>query len=133
MYSFSNIITPQYWFSPPPVLAPFTLWLMVAIFGLMLIFAFILNILSLKNKFDQPSRRGLKKISALLGWLGAAGFILLFFRYEIIPFLSWRLWYGLWAIGLAVWLGFILRFWLKEIPKRRRALAETARLKKYLP
>ena len=133
MYSFSNIITPQYWFSPPPVLSSLTLWLMVAVFGLMLAAAVVLNILSQKSKFDQPLRRGLKKISVLLGWLGAAGFILLFFRYEIIPFLSWRFWYGLWAIGLAIWLGFILKFWFKDIPRRRKDLTEKARLKKYLP
>lgn len=133
MYSFSHLLSSQYWFSEPSFLGAPALWTMVAVFGLMIVAAIVSRVMSQKGKWDKFSRRGLSKLSSLLGWLGAAAFILLFFRYEFVPLLSRRFMFGLWLLGLLVWLGFILRYFFLKMPKLRKEQAEKERLRKYLP
>lgn len=60
------------------------------------------------------------------------GLLLLFFTYEYIPFLSARILFLFWGIGMIVWLGFIAHE-LKEIPKIKEARAKEEEFKKYVP
>ncbi|MBU0636748.1 MAG: hypothetical protein ABH818_03090 [Patescibacteria group bacterium] len=57
---------------------------------------------------------------------------LIFFNYELIPFLSARFWYLLWFIGIGIWLFFIVKTIL-EIPKRRQRLEQEKEYKRYIP
>ncbi len=60
------------------------------------------------------------------------GLILFFFNKELIPFFSARFWYALWAIGMIVWIGFIIKY-LKSLPEKRKQMDETKKYKKYIP
>jgi len=60
------------------------------------------------------------------------GLILLFFNYELVPFLSARFWFLLWGAGMAVWLFFIFKI-LKNIPQKRKKIANEKEYKKYIP
>ncbi|MFH1823070.1 MAG: hypothetical protein ABH830_05215 [Patescibacteria group bacterium] len=60
------------------------------------------------------------------------GLILTFFNYEMVPFLSARFWFLLWAIGMLVWLFFIYRIVIK-IPEKRARLEKEKEFKKYIP
>ncbi len=60
------------------------------------------------------------------------GLVLLFFSYEMLPFLSMRLWFLLWGASMIVWLVFILKV-LNEIPKVKEKMAKEDEYKKYLP
>jgi len=60
------------------------------------------------------------------------GLILTFFNYEMVPFLSARFWFLLWAISMLVWLFFIYRIVIK-IPEKRVRLEKEKEFKKYIP
>lgn len=133
MYSIENILNFRYWFSEPTYQSPLAMKVVLIFFAIMLATAVVLTILSQKEKFEQYVRRLFGKIALLLGWLGALAMLLSFFRYEATPFLARRFWFGLWCAGFIVWMFFILRYWLKEVPRKRREQVARERLKKYLP
>jgi hypothetical protein len=60
------------------------------------------------------------------------GLLLTFFNYEMVPFLSARFWFLLWAIGMLVWFFFIVKIVIK-IPSRRAQLEKEKEFKKYIP
>ena len=60
------------------------------------------------------------------------GLFLLFFNYEMVPFLSARFWFLLWGTEVLVWLVLLVKI-LFSIPKRRKQLAEEKQFKKYIP
>lgn len=60
------------------------------------------------------------------------GLFMLFFSYEMIPFLSTRVLYLLWLVMMLVWLGFILRD-LAKIPKLIEEKKKEHEYKKYIP
>ena len=60
------------------------------------------------------------------------GLFLLFFSYELLPFLSMRLWLLLWGLGMIVWLALIFKIF-NEIPKIKEKMAKEDEYKKYLP
>lgn len=132
MYSIKNLLAWNYWFSyVEPINKP-ALWTMIIFFGLMIIASIVIAKISINKKNDQPLRRGLRKLIKMLAWMGVIGFILLFFRYELVYILSRRFMLGLWFIGLVVWLAFAIRYF-RKIPRLRQILEEQNRLKKYLP
>ena len=58
--------------------------------------------------------------------------ILLFFNYELVPFLSAHFWYLLWLIAMIWWLCVIIKN-IKEVSKKRSQKTGGPDLKKYLP
>jgi len=60
------------------------------------------------------------------------GLFLLFFAYELVPFLSARILFLIWGIGMAAWLGFVARKFL-EIPKIKEEKNREQEFKKYVP
>ena|SRR3990167_3317889 len=60
------------------------------------------------------------------------GLLLTFFNYEMVPFLSARFWFLLWAIGMLVWLFFIYKIMIK-IPQKKALLEKEREFKKYIP
>ncbi|MCX6795922.1 MAG: hypothetical protein NTW06_00290, partial [Candidatus Falkowbacteria bacterium] len=62
----------------------------------------------------------------------AIGLLLLFFTYELLPFLSTRILFLIWGIGMLIWLYFIARN-LIEIPSLRKERAKEKEYHKYIP
>jgi len=60
------------------------------------------------------------------------GLLLLFFTYEMIPFLSSRFWFLFWATGLLIWLYFIIKK-IVALPKISKQIKEEREFKKYIP
>lgn len=60
------------------------------------------------------------------------GLVLLFFSFELIPFLSARFWLLLWVLSMLAWLGFIARS-LARIPELKAQVEAEKNFKKYLP
>lgn len=101
----------SYWLAYPPSLKAETAVLYLTVLGVL----FLLGIAA-KVVFSRAPFRGY--IKSALGRLGnlflsgaVVGGILLFFRYEYLPFLSFRIWFGFWLLWLLVWGAFILRHW----------------------
>jgi len=62
----------------------------------------------------------------------AIGLLLTFFNYEMVPFLSARFWFLLWAIGMLVWLFFIYKIVMK-IPGKKAWIEKEKEFRKYIP
>jgi len=60
------------------------------------------------------------------------GLFLIFFNYEMTPFLSARFWFLLWAAGMIVWAVFIYKVVVK-IPQRKARFEKEKEFKKYIP
>jgi len=125
-----NLFTVKYWFTVNP--EPLTRLGFSTLLGFVILI-FVLGLIS----FILKSRGGLyKKVLNNLYDFSAAnlfiGLIFLFFNYENVPFFTARFWLGFWAIGLGVWLFFILKK-LKEVPKKRKMIEAEQEKKKYLP
>jgi len=60
------------------------------------------------------------------------GAFLTFFNYEMVPFLSARFWFLIWAVGLIVWLVFVGKM-LVKIPQKKALLEKEKEFRKYVP
>jgi len=125
-----NLLTPSYWFNlQPEFLGPLALKLFLAlIIGL----GIIALILALIKKRGGIYRGLLKRLYGFCLSNAIIGLILLFFNYELVPFLSARFWLGFWVLEMLIWLIFILKN-LKNIPKKKKLQEQEKELKKYIP
>ena len=106
---------------------------MISIIGLLVVlFAATVFFVLLKNKKRNLYNRIWQKLYFFSISNFIIGLILFFFAYELLPFLSMRFWFLLWWIGMAIWLGFILRI-VKEIPKIKEQRIKEDEFKKYIP
>jgi len=99
-----------------------------------ILFLFIITFVFWLAKFRKKNlytafRKKLYSFSLINAFIGL---VLLFFNYELIPFLSARFWFLLWAAGIIVWLFFIFKI-LAIIPKQKKLLKEEREYKKYIP
>lgn len=101
-------------------------------FILMLAILFIACIVVIKIKRAGIYGKTVKKIQAFAGWNSIVGLILLFFTYEMVPFLSSRFWFLLWLIGMIISMYFITGN-ISDIPKRKEELEKEREFKKYIP
>ena len=63
----------------------------------------------------------------------AVSFTFIFFsRYEAIPVLGGRFWIMIWLLMGITWFLYLLRFYLKELPRQQKELDQKRQLKKYL-
>lgn len=63
---------------------------------------------------------------------GVIGLLLMFFNYEMVPFLTARFWYLLWFIILVVWLFFIIKSVIK-IPQKQQQIEKEKKFNQYIP
>ena len=133
MYSFLHLVSTQYWFGPVPFLGKAALWAMTIIFLAMLIAGIVLGIVAKSLKNDRPLSKGLVKIAKLLTIMSVIAFIFLFLRYEFVTILSRRFMFALWFVGLVVWTIFVVRYFVKVVPKQRADKLEQERINRYLP
>ncbi len=125
-----NLLTWQYWFSVNPAqLISLGMIILASLVGLFVLAAIIFFLLKRKGSFYRGVFKRLYNFSVANFLIGL---IVLFFNYENIPFFAARFWLGLWAIGMLIWLYFIL-IKIKEIPAKKQAIAAEQAKKKYLP
>lgn len=127
-----NFLTWNFWLSARPgAFTGFSL-------KIVLVFIFLLIILSVTSGVIKKKwSKGLYSSfwSGLYTFFltnAIIGLLLAFFNYEMVPFLSARFWFLLWAIGMLVWLFFIFKIAAK-IPGKRALLEKEKEFKKYIP
>lgn len=125
-----NLLTLNYWFNlQPEFLSPLALKVFLAlVVGL----GVIALILALIKKGGGIYRGLLRRAYGFCLSNAIIGLILLFFNYELVPFLSARFWLGAWVLEMLIWLIFILKN-LKNIPKKKKLQDQEKELKKYIP
>lgn len=105
---------------------------------ILLILVIILVVLAIiLNFFKKRNQKGLYaqfwRMAYYFCFTNAFIFLLLlFFNYELVPFLSARFWYLLVGAEMAVWAFFILRT-LDLIPKKKEQYEKEKEFKKYIP
>lgn len=90
-----------------------------------------------KKKIAKNKDIFTKKVSARLfvicwtmGWIGI---ILWIFRQINVLYLGAPIFLLIWAVISLIWLLFILNYWLRTVPKRRKRLFEEMKKRQYLP
>ncbi|MBI2459490.1 MAG: hypothetical protein HYV53_02975 [Parcubacteria group bacterium] len=127
-----NFLTWNFWFSPRP--GAFMASSLKVVLGF-IIFLIIFSIVSgiIKKKWFKGLYAAFW--SGLYGFFltnAIIGLLLTFFNYEMVPFLSARFWFLLWAISMLIWLFFIYKLAAK-IPEKRAQMEKEKQFKKYIP
>jgi len=131
-FNIKSFFKPAYLFNPYPG-TNFGYYLAsVVVFGLLLVCGITLLVIALRIDKKNPKRKLFKKFSDLGFTIGIIGFILLFFRYENVAYLSSRFLLLLLLIIVLVWLSFIIFYILRRYPKERVKYQEYLRISKYL-
>ncbi len=129
-----GIFSWHYWLSSfPGPLSQLLATTLLVVFGLCIVLAVVVSILAGRGSLDSVAVRLHRKLQSFFATLGVVGFIILFFFWQQIPYLSSRYWLVIWFIIGLIWLYFIGRFGFIEVPKRRAEIAEEQRRKQYLP
>lgn len=126
-----NLFKLKFWLDlRPPQLLPIYQKIFVGFIIFLLVFAVISYFFGFKKKglFSSVWRK-LYSLSLSNFFIGL---FLLFVNYELIPFLSARFWFLLWAIIILVWLFFVLKT-LVKIPEKKKKIEEEKEYKKYIP
>jgi hypothetical protein len=98
-----------------------------------LIILFLTALLAAVLKRKSGFYRGfLKRLYSFAVSNFLVGLLILFFRFELVPFLSARFWFGLWLLTMLVWLIFILKA-LKKIPEAKKKAELSREKEKYIP
>lgn len=128
------LLTFSFWLdlTPEPFLRSNEVALM-AIFALWLLAGIIFRFVSLRKRFDPPAHRLFRSFGRQCLSLGVLGWILFWFSYERLPFLSMRGWYFLWAVGNIVWAVMTGVRFFRTARKERNAIREREARAKYLP
>lgn len=125
---------PAFWFNLSPVaLSPTFSTIFFLVFAGFIIGGALLRIKARHKKDDRYLVQIYRRIAAMLTTMGIVGLVLFFFTYEEIFLFGARFWYLLWAIGLGVWIWYIVKFIRKTVPELKADSAHKAEGNKYLP
>jgi len=125
-----NLLTFNYWVNlRPGNFTPIFQKYFIILISIFLLFYIISLLLKSKNKNFYIIW---KKLSTLFITNFIIGLLLLFFNYEMVPFLSSRFWFLIWATTLIVWFYFIAKEFIK-IPNIKQQLEKDKEFKKYIP
>lgn len=129
------LLSLSYWTSllPPPTFDPLFFYLTVAEFGGALIVAIVLFVLSKKWSDRIFWAKAAPRIGHMLVWYSVLGFLNLWLAYEQVYLWGARFWILVLMLGALIWLGFILKYIFKKMPKEKAAYEEKMRIRKYIP
>jgi hypothetical protein len=120
----------KFWFNlRPGVLASQNYLVAFFTFFVLLTILFII----LKKKQSKTAYRNLwESLYSFALYNAIISAALLFFTYELVPFLSARFWFLVWGAGMAVWIYFLVKKFL-QVKVRRQELAKEKEFRKYIP
>jgi cytochrome c oxidase subunit IV len=128
-----HFFNPVYLFNlRPAIIQQTNLIVLIAFFGLLIVLAGFSRLLVIKTK-DGLKIKAYRRFSHLFLTIGILGLIYLFFAWQGVAILSARFWPLVLAIVALVWLVFIAKYLLMEIPKLRREIENKRKFEKYLP
>ncbi len=127
----NNLISLSYWFNTRPGNNGAMTFKIFA--GLLILFLLTFVFFRImKKRKNGPYFKIFSRLSSFSFTNFFIGLFLSFFSYELIPVLSARFWYLLWALGMLIWLMFIAKE-IKKIPEKKRKIAEEKEFRKYIP
>ncbi|MBI4434635.1 hypothetical protein HY635_02355 [Candidatus Uhrbacteria bacterium] len=121
-----------YWFSlTPPSLSMVHQRLWGGIAAACIIAALLVRRLLIRRLSKRFLQQPWQRLARLLAWTGIILLVLLFFRYEGVPFFGARFWILLLALGDLAWFVVIIRGFLK-VPVQKRAWEQEQTRRRYL-
>ena len=130
----SELLTFSYWFNPfGDYFSTLTFWLLLVIFSV----SAIAGIYLLITRDKKTKHNGLlrKMYTVCLHWLNSFGFaslVLFAFRHYRIPYFGMRIWLTIWLLICFVWLLTILKYFLVDVPEKKKKFEQEKEIKKYL-
>ena len=126
---------PSYWWTDPTSTIEGPLVQAVAVLlGLVFVLAIATWIgaprIGMSNRVVQ---RLLVRLAKWVAVLAAIGLFLLLFRWQLVPFLSKRLWMILWSVAVIALPVYAYLFWRRRYPELIAAWEDTERRRRYLP
>lgn len=129
-----KFLNPSYWFDVWPGPPDVRFWRAVIGFAVLsIVIAVIATLLSRRYRTDSLRQRSFAKLMAWGYTVGPVFLVLAFFRFQRAYFLGMRFWYMAWAAAALVWLLFILKYRIFDLPKKLKLRQERARFEQYLP
>ena len=108
------------------------MWPLVIIFGIMLMAAIVVIIVSWRTR-NIVYKKLFSKIYTMFLTIGIVGLLLLFFRYENVYFLSGRFFLLFLLVALLIWSGFVIYYGIKKFPLEIINYKNFLRKEKYIP
>ncbi|MBU0531164.1 MAG: hypothetical protein ABIG32_02165 [Candidatus Uhrbacteria bacterium] len=131
---FEPLFRASFWFARIPApLSPFFVKALFAFFGIILILGAVVRIVASNRKHDRLVKSIFDRVGSCLVSMGFLGVLLYFFSYQRIPFLGMRFWFLVWGVIFVAWLGWIVYYALKVVPKQRECLLNRLEQMKYMP
>ena len=126
----SKLFRADYIFEASPVATGLYLYFLI-VFGIFIVLSLIFFIL-LRRK-NKIYHKLYKRASIFFLVIGLIGLLLIFFRFEQIPYLSSRLMFLGLAIVFLLWGGWIGFYIIFTLPKEKKELFKKQKFIKYLP
>jgi predicted membrane channel-forming protein YqfA (hemolysin III family) len=104
------------------------------IFGLAIILSGLVWVYFIRKERFEPILQAVR--SRIVFWLfvsGLVGLLLVFFRWQGIPYFAGRIWLLAWLILSLLWAVALLGYLLKKFPKERSLYQERLLRERYLP
>lgn len=130
----SPIIDPGFWFDLTPVrMSPTFEAMLFVLFALLIIAGAVMRIYVRNRSLEKYVAQTILRFAKIASVGGVTGFVLLFFAFEEIQFFGSRFWMLVWLIGVAIAVGFVVKFMRETAPMLRAREQSRAEVNKYLP
>lgn len=136
MFDLNRLFDVTFWLDLQPASLSFrTVLLLASFFACFILIKFLAKAIYLnyRKELVSPEKKFLAKIESFLLTMGFSGLTWTFFAYEALPILSARLWVFVWVISGVLWLYFIARYALVEMPPQIANMKLQEQKRKYLP
>ena len=133
MLQLLNLLSPGYLFQRNigPFISPLaSFFLLALVLGMLITLWLKVKFVKKKDIFAKKAARRLFSLVWTMGWIGI---FLWLFRQINALYISAPIFLLIWAMISLVWLGMILNYWFRTVPRRRKQLNQETGKKLYLP
>lgn len=118
---FINLFKISYYFNAFPDATFKLFWPLVILMGLLLVITIILHLRMRKITKQLSGDQKFWWTHWLnMGYtISCVSLLHLFFRFETIPYVNWRIWPALLVVGVAGWIGYLIYYRYKLLPKKK--------------
>jgi len=129
-----NFLKISFWFdiTPDPYMLQ-VFWGLIIIFALVVVLGAVSLFFLKKYQHNKLVRRIWSKLMSWSYSIGLVGLLLVFFRQQKAPYFGMRIVMFIWLVVAIIWLFFILKFRLLQVPKIKKEQQRKEELRKYLP
>jgi len=133
MPDFQKFLNLNYYLNLQPEISSSSILVFLTVFSVMVLAGLAVNfLLKPKKNGDFRQKLGYKYYNFLLV-MGMGGLVIAALRYEMIYFLSARIWLVLWLLAAIGWLLIIFKYQFQVAPRAAQQLEQRRQFQKYLP